>query len=165
MNNLIPYNLFEMARYNIDNYIKKMSEVIELILDYDFKDLIEEIYGENLYEYFKVKSKPELNKAYYKGPIIEVLKREREYDENSNIIFLDIMDVNHFKPVGRNDSVYYLAIDNYNFEKMFVLEEFSMMNNFGIDTSRVVEIQPGSSSKRIFDNFYEVLKKDMIRHA
>ena len=47
---------------------------------------------------------------------------------------------------------------------MYVLEEFSMLHTYDQD-SRVVEIQPGNSSKRIFDNFYNVLKEDMIRHA
>ena len=161
MHNLIPYNLFEMAKYNIDDYIKKVSEVIEVILDYDFKDLIEEIYGENLYEYFKVKSKPELNSSLNHNKTILNSLIEIKHDEDSHFhVILDTMNVTHFKSVGRNDSVYYLVVDCHSFEKLYLLEEFSLYN-----LSRVIDINPVSNIKRIFDNFYDVLKKDMIRHV
>ena len=47
MINIIPYNLFEFSKISVDQEIEKMSEVLEYIFNYDYMDLIKEVYGDN----------------------------------------------------------------------------------------------------------------------
>jgi hypothetical protein len=171
MINIIPYNLFEFSKISVDQEIEKMAEVLEYIFNYDYIDLIKEVYGENAENVFHIISKPQLE--FGLGHEFQNKKIDKETFKK---ILYDIFDVVFDNDLnaenGYNGIIEILSIENkkrhslkkmkkhyvlyvHNLTSFFLLEPFTDVHE------HIIRLDSYKSTERIFKEFYDILKKDM----
>lgn len=170
MINIIPYNLFEFSKISVDQEIEKMSEVLEYIFNYDYIDLIKEVYGDNAENVFHIISKPRLefgkghefqNKKIDKEVFKKILNDIFNYDfgDVTAEYYNGIIEILSLKHKKRSNN-YRTMKTNYvlyahNLTTLFLIEPFTDVHE------NLILLDSYKSTQRIFKEFCDILKKDM----
>jgi GMP synthase PP-ATPase subunit len=170
--NLIPYNLFEMSKISVEEEIEKMSEVLEYIFNYDYMDLIKEIYGNDIEDNFIVRSKPQLefgigheyqnkkiDRESFKKILCDIFDMGDELSAAEYEGIIEILLIQN-KKNNKNTVIskhYVLYVRNAT--RLFLIEPFTDVHE------NEIKLDSYKSTERIFKEFYNILKTDMKNNA